>query len=180
MTFVVVPSFLRCTCCLEPWFPTPWRPVGFVRCLSPTARSLQAPYSTESLVGYFPAKVPLRRASLAWRVTIIPAAPNFCHGPKFPWVRYPWRCFFYAMSLLQSETTSCRRQPTSSGIHNLLECFVASRVALQLYVALGRFFRSLAGFTMAFSMGTSDIPLWIPIPWGLAVRTPDMPLRPLP
>jgi hypothetical protein len=38
-------------------------------------------------------KVPLCRASLARRVTIIPAAPNSCCSPQFPWVRISLKMF---------------------------------------------------------------------------------------
>jgi hypothetical protein len=156
MSFVVVPSFVKCTCCLELWFLTPWRPVGFMRCLSPTARSLQAPRSTESLVGSFRAKVPLRRASLAWRVTIIPAVPNFCHGPKFSWVRISLKMF------LLRHATAAQRNIFLQAATNLLrdsQSFRGSFVGFTRRPAairqpLGRFFVISEDFTATSSVGT--------------------------
>jgi hypothetical protein len=71
--------------------------------LLPNARSLQAPRSTESLVGILRAKVPLRRASLARSVTITPAAPNFCCGTPFLWVPISLKM------ILLSHATAARR-----------------------------------------------------------------------
>jgi hypothetical protein len=60
-------------------------------------------------------KFPSRRATPARRVMFLPAA-NTCRRPQFAWVQDFLKMFL----LLHGGTPSCRWQPTSSGIHNLL------------------------------------------------------------
>jgi hypothetical protein len=158
MQFYVDLSFLERPCCLQLGFLTPWRPVGFVRCLSPNARPLQAPRSTKSLVGSFRAKVLLRRASLARRVTSIPAAPNSCRGPQFPWVLISLKMF-----LLRHATASQRDTFLQAATNFLREpqsprvSFVGfTRRPAAIRRPLGRFFVTLEDFTAAFSVGTSQ------------------------
>jgi hypothetical protein len=73
-------------------------------------------------------------------------------GPQFF-----WSCFSCAVPLLQDGTPSCRWQPTSSGIYNLLGSVpTALRVALQLDASPCRFFIVPEDFTAALSVGTSQ------------------------
>jgi hypothetical protein len=156
-------SILRRNCSLTSRFLTPWQPVGFVRCLSPNAHSLQAPRSTESLVGSFRAKVHLRRASLARRVTIIPAAPNSCRGPNFvccgpqiPWVRISLKMFLLRHAtvaqrdtFLQAATDFSRDLPSPRVI---FVGFIHRPAAIRW--PLGRFF-VLEDFLATSSAGTN-------------------------
>jgi hypothetical protein len=149
-------SILRRNCSLTSRFLTPWLPVGFVQGLSLNDRSLQAPRSTEPLVGSFWAKVPLRRASLARKVTIIPAAPNFCRGPKFPWVRISLKMvlFHHATAaqrdtFLQAATNFLQDSPSPQISFVGFTCHLAA-----IRRPLGRFF-VLEDFTATSSTGTN-------------------------
>jgi hypothetical protein len=104
---------------------TPWLPVGFMRCLSLNARSLQAPRFTVS-GRIFPGKGSLMSCQVLhggsplFRQRPISAAIHQFLGSGYPDIA----------ALLHGGTPSCRRQATSSGIHNLLG---AALLALRRY-----------------------------------------------
>jgi hypothetical protein len=75
----------------------------------------------------------LARATFAQWVILILAVANSLCGPQFSWVPIFLKRFLFHHATLAQLSPSCKRQPTSSRIHNLLGSFPLSlRVALQL------------------------------------------------
>jgi hypothetical protein len=61
---------------------------------------------------YLKIREPFVRVVIGQRSPLFRQRPISAAVQNFLWSGYPWRCFFYAMPMLHSETSSCKRQPT--------------------------------------------------------------------
>jgi hypothetical protein len=103
------------------------------------------------------AKIPLRRASLGRRATIIPAAPNICRGPQFPRVRISLTRFLFRHATASRQDTFLQAATKFfQDSQSLQISFLGvTRRPAAIRRPLCRFFVTPEDFTAASSGGTS-------------------------
>jgi hypothetical protein len=95
----VVLSFLRRSCCTEPWFLIPVMPSSFTQCLFLNVYPLGIPLATLSWLCSW-RLCPLCHATPAWRVISLQAAANFFQDPPSPLILF--------FGFLQCPTARCQ------------------------------------------------------------------------
>jgi hypothetical protein len=145
-------SLLPRSCCFRPRSLMPLLHSGPFQRLSSYVHPFWVSSATMSW-SFLLRSCPLRRATFALQVILIPAAVTLCREPEYPQVR-----IFLKTFLLRRATPSRRDtflQAAASFLRDPLSSFGSPRRPATSFWPLCRFFRPLTGFTMASSLGTS-------------------------